>query len=182
LTKSGFVEQLKLRLEREFINIERNQAYSTEEKIQRIIFTTAAICAGVALQPIPFADMPILTTIQGFMGWKIAKIRGIELTQEGAMEVVKYIGGVVGIGWLAQQTVIGLYKLGLPFLGGLMTIPLVFGITYGIGRAMDVYFLAKSQGRQPSKEEILRAFKSGREEGRREGKSETGRKAAAQGR
>jgi uncharacterized protein (DUF697 family) len=115
------------------------------------------------------------------MGWKIAKIRGIELTQEGALEVVKYIGGVVGMGWLAQQGVLGLYKIGLPFLGGLMTIPLVFGITFGIGRAMDAYFVAKAQGRQPSKEDILRAFKTGRDEGKREGKTESARKAATQG-
>lgn len=179
MADSGFIEQLKKRLENEFLAIERNSAYTDDEKVQRLIFTTSALCAGIAIQPIPFADMPILTTIQGFMGWEIAKIRGIELTQEGTLEVVKYLGGVVGAGWLAQHGIIGLYKAGLPFLGGLMTIPLVFGITFGIGRAMDLYFCAKKQGRMPTAEEIKRAFARGKDEGKQTGKSEAARRAVA---
>ena len=49
-------------------------------------------------------------------------------------EIYKEIIGVLGLSFLAQQTAIGLYKLGLPFIGGFMTIPLVFVLTYSIGK------------------------------------------------
>lgn len=176
-TPEGFLAQFKRKLQDEFLSIEGNPTYSPDQKVERIIFTTAAICAGVAIQPIPFADMPILTTIQGLMGYKIGCIRGIHLAREGATETLKYVGGVVGLGWLAQQTAIGLYKLGLPFLGGFMTIPLVFGLTYGIGRAMDAYFRAKQKGRTPTRPEILAAFKRGKQEGKKAGKSEAAKAA-----
>lgn len=166
-TKSqGSLERLKRQLEREFFAIERNPTLTEDQKVSRLIKTTATICAAVAAQPIPFADMPILTAIQGIMGYKISQVRGVPVTKEGVMEILKYIGGVVGLGFAAQQTAIGLYKLGLPGLGGLMTIPLVFGLTYGIGRAIDLYFVYKRQGKRPPDDAILAAFKAGKRESR----------------
>ncbi|MDR9756702.1 MAG: DUF697 domain-containing protein [Thermacetogeniaceae bacterium] len=165
--KSNMLTELKRQIENEILQIERRQDLSADEKVNKIIYTTAAICAGVAIQPIPFADMPILTAIQAFMGHKIGKVRGVNIAEEGVWEVIKAIGGVVGLGFAAQQTAIGLYKLGLPFLGGLMTVPLVGGLTVAIGRAMDVYFVMKAQGREPSPEAIKRAFNQGKQEGKK---------------
>lgn len=162
----GMFERIKRQLEHEFLAIERNSTLTEDQKVSRLIKTTATICAAVAAQPIPFADMPILTAIQGIMGYKISQVRGVPVTKEGIAEILKYIGGVVGLGFAAQQTAIGLYKLGLPGLGGLMTIPLVFGLTYGIGRAIDVYFVYKRQGKRPPDEVILAAFKAGKRESR----------------
>jgi uncharacterized protein (DUF697 family) len=135
----SFVAKFKRRLDKEFFSIESNKALTPEQKVDRLIFTTGALCAAIAIQPIPFADFFILTPLQGYMGYKIGKVRGIDLTQEKATEVVKYLIGTLGLGFAAQQTVIGLWKLGVPGAGGFMTIPIVFGLTYGIGRAMDVY-------------------------------------------
>lgn len=163
----SFLETLKKRLQEEFLQIEKNPHYSPDQKVDRIIFTTASICAFVAIQPIPFADMPVLTSIQIFMGYKIAQVRGVRLSEEGAWEILKAIGGAVGLGFAAQQTAIGLYKLGLPGLGGFMIIPLVMGLTYGIGKAMDVYLKMKAQGKTPTIEEIKRAFESGKLEGKK---------------
>ncbi|SRR5581483_180176 len=168
-----FLARFKQRLQDEFISIERNQSYSEEEKIDRLIFTTSALCAGIAVQPVPFADMPILTTIQGLMGYKIAQVRGINLSQESAREVLKYLGGVLGAGLAAQHFVLALWKIGIPGAGGFMTIPVVFGVTYGIGRAMDLYFRMKKIGRIPSRPEILEAFKMGKREGKQDAKHRT---------
>ncbi|KZM54852.1 hypothetical protein A3Q36_07885 [Geobacillus stearothermophilus] len=115
----------------------------------------------------PDPDCGTLTPIQAFMGQKIAKIRGIDIKEEGAMEVIKFIAGMVGLGFAAQQTAIGLFKMGLPGLGGFITIPLVAGLTYGIGKAVDLYFKNKAIGRTPSKEEIIQAFRQGKREGKK---------------
>lgn len=79
------------------------------------------------------------------MGFKIASVRGLDLTENDARGALKPVAGAVGLGFLAPQGVIGLYKLGLPFIGGLMTFPLVAGMTVGIGKAMDLYFRMKEQ-------------------------------------
>lgn len=159
-----FVETMKRKLLSQLLQIEHNPAYNDDEKVSRIIKATAIVCAAVAIQPIPFADIFILTPIQGAMGYKIGQIRGIDLREESITGIVKYIIGVVGLGFGAQQTAIGLFKLGLPGIGGLVTIPLVAGLTYGIGRAIDFYFKAVKQGRKPTDSEIRDAFRSGKRE------------------
>jgi uncharacterized protein (DUF697 family) len=165
--QSSTFNKFKDQLSREFFEIEKNESLTADQKVSKIITATAILCAGVAIQPIPFADMLILTPIQGFMGHKIAQIRGIQLKEEGVWEVLKYIGGVVGLGFAAQQTAIGLFKIGLPGLGGLVTIPLVAGLTMGIGKALDLYFRMKAEGRTPSDADILNAFKMGKKEGKK---------------
>jgi len=158
--------KLRRWLSNEFFAIESNPSYSTEEKIGRIIYATAGICGVVAMQPLPFADIFALTPIQCYMGYKIARIRGINLAEEDTTQTFKSIAGAVGMGFLAQQGAIGLYKIGLPFLGGFMTFPLVAGMTVGIGKAMDLYFHAKSQGRTASSEDLKKAYKEGKSEGK----------------
>lgn len=165
--EESLFKKYKNQLAREFFEIENNSRLSEDQKVNQMITTTSVLCAGVAIQPIPFADIFILTPIQAFMGHKIARIRGVDLKEDGVMEVVKYIGGIVGLGFAAQQTAIGLYKIGLPGLGGFMSIPLVGGLTFGMGKAMDLYFREKSKGRTPSKDDILKAFKSGKSEGKK---------------
>jgi uncharacterized protein (DUF697 family) len=159
--------KFKDQLAREFFEIEKHPHLTADQKVNQVIRATAILCAGVAIQPIPFADISILTPIQAFMGQKIAKIRGIDIKEEGAMEVIKFIAGMVGLGFAAQQTAIGLFKMGLPGLGGFITIPLVAGLTYGIGKAVDLYFKNKAIGRTPSKEEIIQAFRQGKREGKK---------------
>jgi len=85
------------------------------------------------------------------MGTLIAEARGYKFSMS---EIYKEILGVLGLSFLAQQTAIGLYKLGLPFIGGFMTIPLVFILTYAIGKVMDFYFVSKTQGKTLTKDDL----------------------------
>ena len=127
-----------------------------DEKVGKTIRLFAIVCAATAIQPIPFADIFILTPIQAIMGTRIAKIRGYSFTMS---QVYKEIIGVVGMAYMFQQGVIGLYKLGLPFLGAFTTIPLVFGLTYAGGKMMDYYFTSKLKGQAVSKDDLVNAFK-----------------------
>jgi uncharacterized protein (DUF697 family) len=125
----------------------------------------------MAVQPIPFADIFILTPTQIIMGKKIASLRGYEVKDSSIEKILKEISGIIGMGVLAQQVVIGAYKTFLPFMGGITTIPVVYGLTYGIGKTMDYYIVAKINGKQINKSEVERIFKNSREFGQREGKS-----------
>jgi uncharacterized protein (DUF697 family) len=142
-----------------------------ELEINNTIRNYSGICAVLAIQPIPFADILILTPTQILMGKKIASLRGYEIKENSVESILKEISGIIGMGILAQQLVIGAYKTFLPFLGGITTIPVVYGLTYGIGKTMDYYIIAKINGTQINKREIEKIFKSSREIGEREGKS-----------
>ena len=80
-----------------------------EEKVSQVTHITCAACAAVAVQPIPFADIFILTPIQAYMGSRIAAIRGVPVSESEASEVIKEILGVIGMGFAAQQIAIGIW-------------------------------------------------------------------------
>ncbi len=155
------------KLQREYVGIENRTDITDDEKVTQLINVTASICAGVAFQPIPFADIFILTPIQAYMGTRIAAVRGIRVSNNDALTSIKEISGVVGLGLLAQQVAIGAYKTGLPGLGGFMTLPLVFGLTYAVGRVMDVYFVSKARGELVNPETLKEIWKNAKKEGRK---------------
>jgi uncharacterized protein (DUF697 family) len=142
-----------------------------EVEVNNTIRNYSGICAVLAIQPIPFADIFILTPTQILMGKKIASLRGYIIKENSIESILKEISGIIGMGIIAQQLVIGAYKTVLPFFGGFTTIPVVYGLTYGIGKVMDYYILAKINGTSINKSDIEKIFKSSREIGQREGKS-----------
>jgi uncharacterized protein (DUF697 family) len=145
--------------------------YHLEVEVNNTIRNYSGICAVLAIQPIPFADIFILTPTQILMGKKIASLRGYIIKENSIESILKEISGIIGMGIIAQQLVIGAYKTVLPFFGGFTTIPVVYGLTYGIGQVMDYYILAKINGMSINKSDIEKIFKSSREIGQREGKS-----------
>ena len=161
------------KLKRHVFEIESRTDISKEEKISQIINIFAVICAGIAVQPIPFADIVILTPIQVYMGTRIAAIHGIPVSESKVQVIIKEFAGTVGLGFLAQQLAIGAYKTFIPFLGAVTTIPMVYGLTYAIGKVMDVYFAAKAQGKELSKEEIKQTWRREKKAGEEKGKAAT---------
>ncbi|WP_223550519.1 YcjF family protein [Aestuariivivens sp. NBU2969] len=152
-----------------FLISKTNEGNSDNKKVVNIIRTYSAICAGLAIQPLPFADIFILTPTQAIMGKQIADVRGYKITEERSTEIIKEIGGVIGLGVAAQQLVIGAYKTFLPFMGAVTTIPVVYGLTFGIGKVMDYYIITKKTGRIPDKNEMKKIFTRSSKEGKEEG-------------
>jgi len=78
--------------------------------------------------------------------------------------------GVVGLGMVAQQLGIAAAKIFFPIFGGFATVPVVFGLTYAIGKVMDIYFIQRAAGKKMSAAEIKSAWKQAKSEGTKEGK------------
>ena len=154
-------------LKKQFTEIEKRDDLTEDEKVSQIIHRCSFICSVVAIQPLPFADIFLLTPIQLYMGSKIASLRKVPVSEADVKDLVKKIGSVLGLAYSAQQTALGLYKIGLPFLGGFMTIPLVFGLTYAIGRIMDYYLHGEKTGKTENVKDLFRrALKEGKTEGK----------------
>jgi uncharacterized protein (DUF697 family) len=119
------------------------------------------------LQPLPFADILVHTPVQAFMAMKIGDVKGFPISKKQAEDIVKELGGMVGLGLLAQQGITGLYKLGLPIAGGLLAAPLMFASTYAMGRIAEYYFDQKRAGRPVLVDEVKRTWALALAEGRR---------------
>lgn len=158
------------RLEREVLGIEKRTDLTDDQKVGRIVVLFSSVCAGVAVQPIPFADFFILTPLQAFMGTRLAAIRGIKIGEQEAADIIKQVMGVVGLGMVAQQFGIAAAKILFPIFGGVATIPVVFGLTYAIGTVMDKYIVARMAGRKLSPDEIRSAWKQAKASGDKAGK------------
>lgn len=152
-------EQLKKNLKKiedTFNLIVDDPSMSEDVKIRAIINLTALTCAIVAIQPIPFADFFVLTPIQIAMVTTMSRVMGMPVGKHDAREVIAYVAGVVGLGLLAQQSILGLYKTVIPFAGGLTTIPLVYSATMGLGYAAKAVLDARRRDQTITKEEIRR--------------------------
>lgn len=164
------IDRIKDKIRAEVSDIEQRTDLTSEQKIEKICVVFGTFCGALAAQPIPFADIFVLTPIQAYMGKKIADIHGYHITEQSATSVVREMAGLIGLGLLSQQLAIGAYKTFIPFLGAITTIPLVFGLTYGMGKVMNAYFKAKIKGEAISKEHIQNVFRNAKKEGQKIGK------------
>ena len=164
------ISALKAKIARHLTDIESRDDLSVDQKSDQIIHIFSAICAAVAVQPIPFADIFVLTPIQAYMAERLAAVRGISMKESSATQLLADLAKVIGLGVVAQQIALGLYKTVLPFLAGFTTIPLVYGLTYAIGKVLDHFFIARAKGKELSPEEIKAIWDAAKKEGERKGK------------
>jgi uncharacterized protein (DUF697 family) len=158
----NLLEKLKNTLGRQYFDIEARTDLSDDAKVAHIIKLSAAACAGLACQPIPFADYFILTPMQAFMGSRIAAIRGVPVTDASIAELIHEVLGAAGMGLVAQQLVIGAYKTFIPFWGAFTTVPLVGGATFAMGQVMDAHFIKKARGERMDPEQLAQLWKQAR--------------------
>ena len=164
------ISKARARLQREIMDIEKRDDLTDDKKVNQIIVIFSTVCAAIAVQPIPFADIFILTPLQAYMGSRISAIRGVPMSEKETSDIIKELMGVVGAGMIAQQLGIAAAKIFFPIFGGIATVPVVFSLTFAIGRVMDVYFVHKAAGRTASPEALKRAWKQAKADGEKEGK------------
>lgn len=105
-----------------------------------LIKSTTAICTAVGAQPIPLADLPILTTLQLVMVSGIMYLSGRERSLRAATEFVGAIGANVGAGMLLREGARALLKF-FPGWGNVVCGMVAGAGTYAIGHSASAYFL-----------------------------------------
>ena len=107
---------------------------------QMLIKSTTAICAAIGAQPIPLADLPILTSLQVLMVSGIMYISGRERSLRAATEFITALGANVGAGMLLREGARAMLKF-FPGWGNIVCGMVAGAGTYAIGRAATAYFL-----------------------------------------
>jgi uncharacterized protein (DUF697 family) len=110
------------------------------EIAELLVKSTSAIATAIGAQPIPLADLPILTTLQLVMVSGIMYISGRERSMRAATEFVGALGANVGLGMILRQGTRAALKF-LPGFGNLISGMVAGAGTYAIGRAANVYFI-----------------------------------------
>ena len=123
----------------EMIRISRDR-HAQLQVAQTLIKSTTAICAAVGAQPIPFADMPVLTTLQVLMVSGIMYISGRERSLRAATEFIAALGANVGVGMLLREGARATLKF-FPGWGNVVCGMVAGAGTYAVGRAATAYFL-----------------------------------------
>ena len=110
------------------------------EIAQLLVKSTTAICTAIGTQPIPLADLPILTTLQLVMVSGVMYVSGRERSLRAATEFVAALGANVGAGMLLREGARAILKL-VPGWGNIVCGAIAGAGTYAIGRAAIAYFL-----------------------------------------
>ena len=105
-----------------------------------LVKSTSAICAAIGAQPIPLADLPILTTLQLVMVCGIMYMSGRERSMRAATEFVGAIGANVGLGMILREGTRAALKF-FPGWGNVVCGMVAGAGTFAIGRAAIVYFI-----------------------------------------
>jgi len=107
---------------------------------QVIIKSVTAICTAVGAQPIPLADFPILTSLQGLMVAGIMHVSGREMSAKLAAEFMAALGANLGLGLALRETARASVKL-LPGWGNAISGAIAGAGTYSVGHAAVAFFV-----------------------------------------
>jgi uncharacterized protein (DUF697 family) len=105
-----------------------------------LVKSTAAVCGAVGAQPIPLADFPILTALQGFMVAGIMHISGREMSAKLAAEWMGAVGANIGLGLVLREGSRAVLKF-IPIWGDLVSGGIAAAGTYAVGKAATAYFI-----------------------------------------
>jgi len=102
-----------------------------------------AVCGVIGVQPIPLADMPILTTLQTLMVGLIVHVSGKPVNPRLIAEFLGALGLNIGAGILFRESARALIKI-VPFWGNAVSGFVAGAGTYAVGRAAIAYFIEET--------------------------------------
>ncbi len=110
------------------------------EIANHLVRSMTTVCAAIGFQPIPFADFPVLATLQFAMVSGIMHVSGRELGLKSAAEFFAALGANIGVGLVFRETARAAVKL-LPGWGNAISGGIAGAGTYAIGRSATAYFV-----------------------------------------
>ena len=116
---------------------------------RRYILSFTIMAATVAAVPLPFATMPVLTTLQVSMVGLLANLYGQTISPSQAAGVISAIGG----GFVAQAVGRELIKF-VPGFGSAIAASWAATYTWALGESTCVYFGDLMGGKKPDPEKI----------------------------
>ena len=128
---------------------------ASEEEKQKAVDDVKKVCcvaaSAVAVQPIPFVDIVLISPIQIALVQAIGRIHGHKLDKRSILEMLNTFGASI----LSQNIILSAAKF-IPFVGWILSISMAYALTYAIAEVSDIYFRS---GRTVDIEELKQIFK-----------------------
>src|SRR5256886_7425228 len=142
----------------EIIRIPRDRE-AQQHVAQLLIKSTTAICTAIGAQPIPLADLPILTSLQVIMVSGIMYVSGREQSWRAAAEFITALGANVGAGMLLREGARAILKF-FPGWGNVVCGMVAGAGTYAIGRAASAFFIGGVSLEKPRRKKLAHRGKN----------------------
>ncbi|MGQ0507539.1 MAG: DUF697 domain-containing protein [Myxococcaceae bacterium] len=127
-----------------------------------VVMMSATGTAVLTLAPIPLTDFVVVTPVQAAMVLAVGRVYGRELDFDESKHLLWELASVCGVSLVAQKGFATLTKLLLPGLGGVLSGPYAFAVTYAMGTVSMRYFEDKKGSRELLGQVYKDAFKVGR--------------------
>jgi uncharacterized protein (DUF697 family) len=99
-----------------------------------------AVCGVIGVQPIPLADMPVLTTLQSLLVGLVVYVSGRRVSARLIAEFAGALGVNIGAGFVFREGARALLKI-FPVWGNAISGIVAGAGTYAVGRAAIAYFI-----------------------------------------
>ena len=103
----------------------------------------SAVCGVIGVQPIPLADMPILTTLQTLMVGLIIHTTGRPFSTRLVAEFLGALGFNIGAGFVLREGARAIVRV-IPIWGNAVSGFIAGAGTYAIGKAAIAYFIEET--------------------------------------
>jgi uncharacterized protein (DUF697 family) len=123
----------------EMIRISRDREAQCEVA-QLLVKSATAVCTAIGAQPIPLADLPILTSLQSMMVSGIMYVSGRERSLRAAAEFAGALGANVGAAMVLREGARAILKF-FPGWGNVVCGLVAGSGTYAIGRGAIAFFI-----------------------------------------
>ncbi|WP_031517824.1 hypothetical protein [Desulfofalx alkaliphila] len=107
----------------------------------------AGITGLIGKNPIPIADMPLITSLQLMMITTIAIIGGTKVSKESIIEFLSALGLSVGVGFALRQVARQVIKM-FPVAGNFISGAIASAGTYALCEASIAYFIDKKSAEE----------------------------------
>lgn len=123
----------------EFARLTRARGAQTEIA-SSLLKSFTAVCGVIGVQPIPLADLPILTTLQSLLVGLIVYVSGRQASARLIAEFAGALGVSIGAGFAFREGARALLKI-FPIWGNAISGIVAGAGTYAVGRAAIAYFI-----------------------------------------
>lgn len=123
-----------------FIAQQQGDLALKERRIRRLIYSKAALAAGIGAIPLPVADLALLAPLQVGMVVTIGHLLGFEIGRARAVELIVTVGAGVSFREGARQ----LLKI-VPGLGSVLSGGVAFAGTVALGETARLWFKRKME-------------------------------------
>jgi GTPase len=96
--------------------------------------------AALGLLPLPGTEIIAVMPLHVGMVVALGDLYEVPLSRESAAELLMQIGGTVGVSVIGSRLAMTAAKTLLPGFGGLVTAPLLYGTTLGLGAVARAWF------------------------------------------